>query len=443
MVVDGRALAPLTSLPYKPEGELDRPLVKRVEALVFASIVAAALASRLAIVFVTPVFQAPDERAHFRYVQSLVESRQLPVQPELDLAEAARFWPQYYQPPLAYLLLAPVFAIAKASGGEQETQVLALRAANAVLGAAIVALGYLVVARLTPPGDPRRALTALVLAFFPGFAANASAVTNDTLATLLATVLWLPLLRGGKRDPWLTGAALGAASLAKLTALTLAPLVLLVPLLQRRENALRRGAVAAGVAGAILLPWMLRNALVYGDPLAIGSGSISFRSLEALLPADALEGAARARPSRVLLTFLGQFGVHSNVGWVAIPTLLAPLFGLALVGWLRHRGRDGRDALERAAGAFAVAVLLAALGLVYFSLRYYGGWQGRYLYVAMLPVAALLAQGWARVIAPRRQVVFAALLAAALLALDAGILSRLHGHFSSTSRASWGLEAEL
>jgi hypothetical protein len=70
------------------------------------------------------------------------------------------------------------------------------------------------------------------------------------------------------------------------------------------------------------------------------------------------------------------------VALAAVLTL--PVFGalaLALeVGGLAVRG---------------VGLLLLLVGVVPFSITYYGGWQGRYLYPGLVPAAALLASGGA------------------------------------------------
>ncbi len=105
--------------------------------------------------------------------------------------------------------------------------------------------------------------------------------------------------------PGLTaGGILGAACLTKLTAATLAPLLLVLPWLEHRK--LRGALVDAWVAGAaglcLLLPWLLRNIAVYGDPLAINVGAFSFEALTAAgLPQALIAEAAKPAPGRALL----------------------------------------------------------------------------------------------------------------------------------------------
>ena len=108
---------------------------------------------------VTPPWQVPDEPAHYNYIRYLIEERRFPrlevgdydqaylrqittakFDPSLSI-EAIRY--EFHQPPLYYLLAAPVYA---AFGGA----LVPLRLLSVVLGAALVVVAYLV-ARLSTP----------------------------------------------------------------------------------------------------------------------------------------------------------------------------------------------------------------------------------------------------------------------------------------------------
>jgi hypothetical protein len=407
--------------------------VIRSEGLALGALIVAALALRLSFVLVVPPFQAPDEAAHFHYVETVARTGRLPIAPPRSAAMFVDERAQSYQPPLAYVLLA-------GAAPEAWRSVRVVRLGNAVAGAATVAVGYLVAARLTAAGDVRRLLVGILLAFFPGFAANAAAVNNDTLANLLAAVLWLPLLAPlGPAAACAAGAVLGAACLAKLSTAALAPLVLVAPLCRDPRHPKRALALAAGatpVAAAMMVPWLARNHQLYGDPLAIGVGSMSFEWLASLLPAEAVRELATPAPARVFWQFWGCFGVYNNLHWVGIPAVVSPLFGLGLAGWLRPGGADDVR-FRRAAVAGAAAVALAAAGVTWFSFRYHAAWQGRYLYPAMLPVALLVAGGWHHLLPARTQRTAAALIALALSLLDVAVLARLHAFFTTTPPARW------
>ncbi len=416
------------------------------ECLALAAVIVAALVVRLAFALVVPPFQAPDEAAHFHYVETVAHTGRLPVAPPRSARMFVDERAQFYQPPLAYVLLAPTAPVSTGTETSRERSLRVVRLVNTIAGAATVAVGYLVAARVTPPGDVRRLLVAIVLAFLPGFAANSAAVNNDALANLLAAVLWLPLLapvRPGTACA--AGVVLGAACLAKLSTMTLAPLVLMAPLCLDPGSPRRAVALAAGaasVAAVTMTPWLVRNQQLYGDPLAVGVGSMSFEWLASLLPPEALAALATPKPARAFWQFWGCFGVYNNLRWAAIPAVLLPICGLGLLGWLRPRADDDLR-FRRAALVGVAALLLATAGLTWFSLRYHAAWQGRYLYTAMTPVALLIAGGWHRLLPRRMERTAAVLIGVVLVLLDVGVLVRLHGFFAATPPARWPFPAAL
>lgn len=416
------------------------------EAATVLALVLVAFALRIGFAFVIPPFQAPDERAHFGYVEHLAREWSLPVQPEASVEDALRFWPQSYQPPLAYVFFVPVYAVSQRLGAADERTLYALRAQNALVGAATVFVAYVAVARVTRRRDARRVLAALVVALLPGFAGSGGALNNDGLANLLAAAVWLPLLRSPwtRRDAVAAGATFGAACLAKPTVLPLSPLLLAVPWWRggSANETVRAALVAGAVAAAVLLPWLARNQLVYGSPLAIGAGSFTFAALAEELPAEKVADFARPAPGRALLEYVGQFGIYLNLRWNVTPIVWLPLIGVAIAGWLATR-RGPRDMLERQAFAFLAALALAGVGLVSFSLRYYGGWQGRYLYPALLPVATLLACGWRRGLAEAWTSRAIAVAGVGLLALDVALLLKLQRFYAETPVVRWGLGGAL
>jgi hypothetical protein len=413
------------------------------------AIVAFAFVLRAGFAWVLPPFQAPDERAHLAYVRTLAIDHALPVQPDLAPGEALSSWPQSYQPPLAYVLFAPVAAASHALGAGRVGMLRALRLQNALYGSLLVIVVFALAAALRPPGDPLRLLAPLLTATLPGLAANAGSLNNDGLANLAAAGFWWVWLRqppGPARGVAL-GCALGLACLAKLTAATLLPLWLLLPWLEGRS--LRDAALEAAAAGAtwlfLLLPWMVRNANVYGDPLAIGVGSFSFERLAAAgLPADFVQEAARPDPGKALLQAFGRFGITNNLSPALVTWAWIPLAALGIAGWLR--GAAGHAPERRRVTALLCGVALVVTGLVAFSLRYYGAWQGRYLYVGIAPLALLGAEGiarWIRPLPPARARRGVTALALALAAVAVATLVTLAVFFAATPSAEWGLRTWL
>jgi len=417
-------------------------------------IVASAFSLRCAMAVVIPARQAPDERAHFHYVVHLAEHATRPALPprSLDMwqSEAA----QAYQPPLAYLTFVPVCVALMRAGTSMDRVLEVLRCQNGLYGCAVVLLGYLCACLLTPRGDPRRLLVAAVLAFTPGFVGTSSVLNNDGLCNALVAGFWLLLVGSDRvaveersaRRAVACGIALGTACLAKLTALVLAPLLLVEPLARDRSTsvaALRFAAIASVCSAAVLAPWCIDNWRVYGSPLPVGAGSLSFEWLRTMLPAEVVDPSSKAAPLKALLQFWGRFGIYNNLRWTVIPWVLGPLTAAAALGWITPRTGSRSASMSRLIPVLLVGIGLAAAGLVHFSLRYYGGWQGRYLYTAMVPVSLLLVEGWHRLVPGRWFAGFACLVAVALLTVDVVLLFKLHHFFRVASASVWGMATAL
>ena len=189
------------------------------------------------------------------------------------------WWFSYeaFQPPLYYLLAAPIWKAASAVAGV-EGGIYAARVFNALLLGALGPM-CLALSSLMFPDRPRAAWAAVVMtALLPGLLLNGTQVSNDTLAAALGAAAVLAMLAGTARRwpiPWaaLAGLLLGLSVLAKLTAVGLAlPLgAALLWTAVRRDRPWPRqalaAAVAGGVAAAVVGPWLLLNVHLYGDPL--------------------------------------------------------------------------------------------------------------------------------------------------------------------------------
>ena len=142
----------------------------------------------------------PDEPAHYNYIRYLVENKSLPTldpgeYPQGYLGEltSKKFPPelsidslQYesWQPPLYYLLAAPIYLI---SGGA----LLPLRLFSLLLGAGVLIFAYLAV-REVVPDRPFVAVTAAgFIAFIPQHLGMMAGINNDSLSELLIAIgLW-------------------------------------------------------------------------------------------------------------------------------------------------------------------------------------------------------------------------------------------------------------
>lgn len=374
-------------------------------------------------VALTPAWQAPDEPAHYNYVRFLATRRAFPEltpdcynQAYLNQLTSRRFPPhlpidpvcyEYHQPPLYYLLAAPVFSLTRGA-------LPALRGLSVLLGAGVVVLAFFI-ARTVLPARPAVALAAMaVVAFTPMHLTMLAAVNNDALAELLLAALLFRLVRGltagqpatAKTDA-VTGLLLGLALVTKTTVYIAIPLTALAlwwspgrPGLRRLA---RRGLLVFGTALLAALPWYARNTWLYGQFDLLGLQRHDAVVVGQLRTADYL---AQVGWPRYLLDFVtttfhsfwGQFG------WMAVPMdrrsylFLALLTLLALVGlaaWLARRG-PATDA-PAAGHRQAIALLAAAAGLAVVVYAGYNAtfvqFQGRYLFPALVPLAFFFAVG--------------------------------------------------
>lgn len=418
----------------------------------------------------TPAWQAPDEPAHYNYVRHVAEEGRLPVLAPGDYPAAyleeikARRFPaemsiaplryEAHQPPLYYLLAAGVYRLAEWAGAPT---LLALRLFSVLLGVLGLLAGYRAL-RLLFPADPLIPLGAVALAgALPQHVAMTAAVNNDALAELMvALCVWRALAvspRGGvPRDGWTArravglGLLLGLAFLTKMQAYVgwaVAGWVLAQDALQdalqdaprdgatraawraRAGRLLRYGGLAVGTALVVALPWLARNAAVYGlgDPLAMARHDLVVQgqpTSAALVAAEGFGGLAASFLRTTFRSFWGQFG------WMGVPLdgrlyqALAVLTGLAglglLLGLLRARRGEGTAPWPRGAGGvLAVWIGVTTLGYLWWNLRYVQH-QGRYLFPALLALGAVGTAGLREVLAaPLRRTL--PVLAAALLAL--------------------------
>lgn len=385
----------------------------------------------------TPLWQAPDEPAHYNYVRQLVAG-EWPViasgdwdQAYLSQVVGARFDPVFdvfiltyedWQPPLYYLLQAPVYRL---TGGS----LLAMRLASVFLGAGVVLLAYLI-ARRVFNGQVWLALAAAVfIAFLPQHLAILGSVNNDTLAELvIAAALFLLVIPWPDEPPpgraLGLGLLIGAAFLTKGTAYLLAPVAgifMLARYWQRWRPMVR--ALALVFAPALLLGglWWARNTVVYDgldflareahDAVVVGQP----RTAE-WLAEFGLWGTIKRFLTTTFNSFWGQFGWMAAPlpGWMYGPLLVLTITAVAgLIGLLTERFRHQKPAGVTPAGVQArylqllvlLSTFLLTLGLhVLYNLTFVQH-QGRYLFPALIPIATGYAAGlglWLRPLVKRR-----------------------------------------
>lgn len=360
---------------------------------------------------------APDERQHVNYVARLMHNGGLGVLDPKDPNLYEHY--QAHQPPAFYVLAAGWATITgidippppPGNEGKEMTvdDGVKLRALNVVIGAFTVAGVYM----LAFWGYRRveGSLTAAAFAaLLPMNVALSGAVSNDPLLICLCT--WtLAMLFHAMHDGWtvkraiVLGVLAGLAILTKSTGVALLPAICLGAVISRKptgEEPVTSAKAVHWVAALVPLlllvaPWWIRNASLYGDPLAMKAFKESFTGNPHASDFISAMGPVYYWKDMVFSwtadSFVGVFGYMdiwlTNTGLPngskGIYWLCWALLVVAALGWisgLRHENTEGKR-LHLVNGTFALVVLVMFLG---FNATYFQA-QARYLLPALGPIS--------------------------------------------------------
>lgn len=387
---------------------------------------------------VTPIFEAPDEGDHYRYINYLAEKGSLPVVEGSENPVGHEVW----QPPLYYFLGAlATFKIDTSDMEELEWRnphwglfgsknvvfhtekeafpyrgtALAmhlLRLLSIFTGGVTVVLTYLIALEALPGRRGVAIGAAAINAFNPQFIFISGVINNDSLVTLLCSAILLMLLglaKNGPRAKALTnlGVLVGFATPTKASALAFVPLVVAVLgvySLRRRSLTIfiARSLAVLGLCALVSGWWFIGNWSLYRDPLAWWAMLSSSTSLLRMKP---LSGLALLRYAGWLRrSFWAVFGygilVHPLIYRCLDIVVLLGFLGLAIFVARRwHRRELDWEVLR------GLAILLLWLAVVLVSLL---RWmqileatnQGRLLFPAISAISVLLSVGLSQ-FAPR------------------------------------------
>lgn len=375
------------------------------------ALLAASLLLSLCFALRVPFGDNPDETAHRDYIGLIVEERGLVrFIPHADLPKGAPSRDEAHQPPLYYLLCAPVFA---ATGGK----VFAVRLVATIIQLATVWLAFLACRDLFPRRGEIAVGAAAFVAFLPTQAQLGGAISNDALTVLFCSaIFWrlgaLVVYGQTVRDMLWLGALFGLGLWTKLSVLQLVPAFGVAYFLAVRggkmaaKQALLYGVGTLALGTIIASPWLVRNTLLYGDPLTLGIYKLTganyspalIQEAYRLLPADYL----RAVAIRSFVTFF--YFLHPNLPidplqkFVGSPVPLVTVVGVALATLVAVYRKAKAGGLGGDAGGvlwlFGGAVLIMIPFFTRFVLTVFQA-QGRYFLPVLLPVAVITAAVWA------------------------------------------------
>lgn len=439
-----------TAVRSRPAAPVDRYRATTAQRLALGAIILCYLGVSAYYNVTNPIWEVPDEPAHYAYVEHIVRTGTLPVR-ENTVGD------QYHQPPLYYLLGSLAvggleldeYAVAKPNDyfmwrAEEERlglepnvavhtlderppytgTVLAvhiLRFISSLCGLIAVVVAYLLTRTVLYDRPWLAVGAAAFTAFTPQFLFVSAGAGNDGPAIALGSLLILELVRIAqrvwagqpvrKRQFVLVGVWLGLGFLSKLTFTGLMPLLAVAVIytlaVARQPLRLIGNWLLAGVVAMLLSGWwLLRNVLVHANILAIfGLGKIDPRTgpIEVVEKQEEIARALSWYPEPLFQSFWLRFG-WMNIypdQWVydlaLVVTVAAALGCLAYaVRYLvtkEYLGTPSRIGLAFAFLAPAGVLAVTTWRFVYTLGNHYP--QGRYLFPAQAAVALLFVLGLA------------------------------------------------
>ncbi|MFN2286253.1 MAG: ArnT family glycosyltransferase, partial [Anaerolineae bacterium] len=385
---------------------------------------------------INPLFEAPDEIRHYRYIRKLITERRLPIQGQEEVRS------QSHHPPLYYTLAALASAWVPSPhtstyehpinpfwgyrnwevGVDNKLQywhgdaerfpfregflaVMIPRWVNVLLGALTVALTYQIGRRVWPDAPALALGSAAVVAFNPQFIYMSAAINNDIIAAACGAAILLLCIRiiqsGADRHTviWL-GIVYGCALLSKLhLAVAGAPIALALfweAWERRREH---RGHLAWGrrwisgllMVGVIVLLlagwWFIRNWMLYGDP----TGMRVLNELWAGRSARDNWWAIGQGLPYLWASLWGRFGYGQIPLPQGIYTVILGVCAMSLLGYVLPGRR--RFSMPLVLLLILTIVLYTAI-VLYYMLIQPAGAMGRFLFPALPAFAIVVVGGW-------------------------------------------------
>jgi hypothetical protein len=377
-----------------------------------------------------------DELAHMLYVQT-VAGGHLPVFSKTDEDYEA------HQPPLYYIAAAAAYKLAPPSPA---LRVHIVRCVATLLGLALLWIVFTTVRELLPEQEDAAVYAAAIVAMLPMNLALCASVSNDTAINLIFALYLLcmgRLLRQPgrtlKNSLWL-GLVIGAGLLTKSSTLILIPLTFIVLGFAGAKNVLPpRSAVLAAcqatVAAAVIgMAWFVRNQLLYGDVFA---EKVIFHDLAARnhSPAWIIAGMGQNWYTQHFFgwTFDSYWGVFDSM-LLFLPTnvyILLAVISLVTIaaGVTVFIKGDYSNIVVTNLFMWAMLTVLAVIAYVQYNAHFFQ-LQGRYLYPALLPLAAVGAVGINRILPQQLKRWGVFIVTLSLVTLNILCLSMISGHFS-------------
>jgi 4-amino-4-deoxy-L-arabinose transferase-like glycosyltransferase len=373
--------------------------------------------------FVIPVFEAPDEPAHWRYARYVHHNHTLPYYSAAD--------PEAHSPPLYYLLVAPFARHSEVpprltwrdsdgtvnlpspprimqnsfSDFDKYWPIRITRLVTILISLVTILFCYNVSVEMTGR-ESTGLLAGSLAAFLPQFTFRGMNVSNDALVSAFGSITIYIIVRMVKRGTnwkvaFACSVAMAGAFLSKASAIffpasfALAVMTDGIPWTKKLKL-----LCTLGISALLAAPWLIRNKMLYGEFFV---RQTIIRAVPFLVDRKSLTSSYFLRPFPQVLTmsFVGVFGRMNVVMPDWIYRAFTVLAGIALAGYAF--GLVRREISWRLTLILSSIVLLNFSVVIDFNLMFSQP-QGRYMFPSLAAISALTALGlenlpyWSRTI---------------------------------------------
>lgn len=334
-----------------------------------------------------PLRSFPDESSHYSYAMYVRTHHALPRMDNSGISVA-------FHPPLYYVSCALLIH----PDADPWNNAVRCRILSLLLGGFALLLVYKT-ATLISPGNHELALLSTAFgALNPQFIFIHCGISNIAMTSLtcaLTTYLLIRMVttRGGGLLPSLVlGVCLGLALLSRSVSIYLIPPILLGLLYRDKKGMFKRLLPICISAAAISAWWFLWSWQEFGDPFQFQIGRE--KAGGAYRPADPISFHHLLQTCAFLhASFWVYFGRMQFHAGIAEYTIYLILEILALIGMFHIAARKKENLLERAPFLLLIFCgFLAAVQVVLFNMKIASA-QGRYLYMAIVPICIGLSAG--------------------------------------------------
>lgn len=375
-------------------GLLSKHKVSRISTRkLFTIILIVGLICRIAFSLFTPAFYAPDEQHHFKYVKYIAENYAFPVQTSHTDSQTINW--EYYQPPLYYLSLTPMYMLSEILFHFDSERVRLLRGFSIVLWSVTVFFAFKFLNSLKVHNVFLQTFVVTMICSLPTYTFLSSVINNDNLLiTIGSGILYFIVQPTSFKNSLLLGILLGLALLTKLTAVVYIALILLIPSVRLIRKTVGRAIIPhiflqTGIATLIWAPWAWRNYNLYDSITAEGIGNV-------LRQWKTVHQAFTFTLEYMQESFWAVSGIYNNIFFY--PIIGRYIFYFACIGLL-YGFFFKRDQLMRLVPkdisiiiALALVIVINVILVFRFGLLY-GQGQGRFLFPLLIPLSLFIGIG--------------------------------------------------